>query len=259
MASEPNTRQLSMVFNEVRPIRGFEDIVIQVQDAIIKGQLKAGDRLPNERELGGLFGVSRPTLREAIRVLEADGMVEVRRGTNGGTFIAEPKAQQVGQALAALIRFRGATVMELAEFRGNFEAETAYWAAKRATPQQIVRLTEIASRFAELVAEAGTPWSKLVELDIAFHEEVAYASQNQIRVAIMLAIHGVLHKTSLSIGEFETTEWRQQQVKDLDAVVQAIARRQFQAAKRLMREHVMRNVKVEVDQELKPRRGRAGD
>ncbi len=244
MTIEPDVKHLTRVFHEVRTVRGFEDVALQIQQAIIDGRLKAGDRLPNERELGSVFGVSRPTLREAIRRLEAAGIVEVKRGINGGTFITEPNPNQVGQALAALIRFRGATADELAEFRANFEAETAYWAAKRATGDQISRLLEIAHQFSEISSLSETPWSKIVDLDIAFHEEVAYASQNQIRVAIMLAVHDVLQRASLRIGEVEDLEWRQQQAEDLSAIAQAIGHRRTAQAKRLMRQHVELNLRI---------------
>lgn len=248
MQFESNTHELSKIFNEVKPVRGFEDIVIQIQDAIVGGQLKAGDKLPNERDLGAVFGVSRPTLREAIRVLEADGVVVVRRGTNGGSFIAEPKPDQVGHALEALIRFHGATIVELAEFRAGFEPDTAYWAAKRASSTQVKHLLEIAAEFRGLAEFDTVPWSRLVDLDIAFHEEVARSSQNQIRVAIMLAVHGVLHKTEMTIEGIQDLPWRQQQASDLEQIAVAISKRQFRIAKRLMKEHVLRNVEVEVVQ-----------
>ncbi len=242
--ADSDLQQMHHMFNEVRPVRGFDDIALQIQKAIVDGRLKAGDRLPNERDLGAIFGVSRPTLREAIRSLEAAGVVEVRRGTNGGTFISEPKADQVGQALATLIRFRRATADELAEFRANFETETAYWAAKRATQNQIDRLLEISNQFKEAISRTDTSWSQVVDLDLAFHEEVAHASQNQIRVAIMLAIHEVMRKSALLIGNMEDMKWRIEQADDLRAIANAIGKHQVRVARRLMKEHVLRNIQA---------------
>lgn len=251
MTNESDANQFQGVFNEVRPIRGFEDIAAQIQQAIYSGQLKSGDKLPNERELVSLFGVSRPTLREAIRLLEAEGIVEVRRGVNGGTYVAEPKPDQVGRALETLIRFRGVTVGELAEFRENFESETAYLAAERATPEQIDRLLEIAERVTALANDPATPWPRLVDLDIAFHEEVAYASQNQIRVAIMLSIHGLLHKASLFVGKIDSLSWRLQQAADLTAIARAISHRQPRSARKAMKVHVLRNVESEILRQMR--------
>lgn len=242
--AESRVKHLQNMFNEVQPHRGFDDIVMQIQESIFQGNLKPGDRLPNERELGGVFGVSRPTLREAIRSLEAAGYVEVRRGTHGGTFITEPKAEQVGQSLSALIRFRGATAQELAEFRSSFEGETAFWAAKRATENHKQRLREIVSQLEDVTHNQQTPWEAFVDLDLAFHEELARATQNQIRVAVMLAIHDVIRKNALIIGNVEDMKWREQQLVDLNEITLAVEGNKVEEAKRLMQAHVERNVRM---------------
>jgi GntR family transcriptional repressor for pyruvate dehydrogenase complex len=231
----------------VRPSRGFESIVSQIQQAVYNGKLKVGDRLPNERELVNTFGVSRPTIREAFRVLEAEGMVEIRRGVKGGAFIIEPNPDQAGRALEALIRFRGASDSELVEFRSNFEAESAYWAAKRATEDEIQKLFDIEKEFSRLASCPDTPWSKLVDLDISFHEEVAYATHNQIRIAIMLAVHGVLRRTSLTIERKDTKEWRDQQSNDLKSIAKAISSKNGDAARMTMEQHVLKNVHAVID------------
>src|SRR3954462_2959257 len=87
------------LFTEVKRTRSSDDVVDQIRTAIISGQLKTGDRLPNERDLCGIFGVSRATLREGLRTLEALGAIEIRPGAAGGIFAAEPQADQVGAAL----------------------------------------------------------------------------------------------------------------------------------------------------------------
>jgi len=231
------------LFNLVRPVRGFEDIAAQVQDAIEKGELAPGDKLPNERDMATVFGVSRPTVREAIRVLEAANMVEVRRGVHGGVFILEPTAEHVGHALEALLRFQRASVLDLAEFRGSFESSTAFIAAQRAKPEQVERLKQIAVTYRRLVEEER-PWSKLIQLDMDFHQEVANATQNQIRVAIMLGIQGVLRQVSLKLSDDKA--WRDIQVNDVEAVVQAIVDRDPEKASSAMKEHVLRNIEAEL-------------
>ena len=233
------------LFTAVRPVRSFEDIALQIQRAVADGRLKDGDRLPNEREMGVTFGVSRATLREALRVLEGAGVVTVRRGAGGGVFVAEPRADQVAQALEALIRFRGATAAELAEFRVGFEGETAYWAAKRATPADAARLAETAQTYAREAVSPHAPWSALVDLDVAFHEQVARASRNQVRLAIMLAIHGALRDASLSIETLADRAFREREGAELAALARAIGRRQPRVTQRLMREHVSWNARAE--------------
>lgn len=243
MVEGQKTHYIGM-FTKVKPIRGFEDVVAQIQDAIVSGQIKTGDQLPSERDLANLFNVSRTTVREAIRVLEAEQVVEVKRGVNGGVFIIEPKPDQVGRSLESLIRFRGATTEDLAEFRSDFEVRMAYLAAQRATEEEIAELTEIADRLNQLSEDTRTTWAELVAIDLSFHEKIASASHNQIYVAIILGIHNVLRRTSLSIERKASAEWRKQQAVDVRNIVSAIRDKDPERARKAMEEHILKNINL---------------
>src|SRR3954464_10069055 len=93
-------------FAKVR--RSFDDVLEQLREAILSGRVRPGERLPNERELCETFGVGRPTLREALRSLEAVGMIEVRPGKGGGSYAVTPSESTLGDALASLGSLRGA-------------------------------------------------------------------------------------------------------------------------------------------------------
>ncbi len=192
-----------------------------------------------------VFGVSRPTIREALRVLESEGLLEIRRGVNGGSFISEPNPDQAGRALEALIRFRGASTLELTEFRANFEADSAWWAAKRATEEEIEELNVIVEQFKQEAGKPSTTWSKLVDLDIAFHEKIAYSTHNQIRIAIMLAIYGIIRKSSLIIECIEDEDWRLQQYTDLLGILEAIKNNDQELARERMYDHVYKNLEIQ--------------
>lgn len=243
----------STLFTEVKRMRSSDDVVEQIRDAIISGQLKSGDRLPNERDLCVVFGVSRATLREGLRTLEALGAIEIRPGATGGIFAAEPHGDQVGAALESLLRFRHVTVQELAEFRTSFEGETAHWAAQRATEEDVERLLDLAEQFILLADVEGVPWRTLAELDIAFHEAIAEAAKNQVRVAIMLGIHRALHLASTSIENEMTPAARRSIGKELRSIVAAIEHRDATLARKLMRKHVKKfsdlERKVQVENE----------
>jgi DNA-binding FadR family transcriptional regulator len=241
----PTTRRATLpaeetakLFTEVKRSRTSDDVVTQIKDAIIARRLETGDRLPNERELCRLFGVSRPTLREALRTLEVLGVIEIRPGAAGGTFVSEPQGDHVGAALGALLRFRRATVHELAEFRVGFEGETARWAALRADDEDVARLTEIANRFTDLAEEDGLPWRILVELDVAFHEALAEASKNAVRVGIMLGIHRALHEASSSLADHASPTVRRRIGDELRAIAAAVAAHDAARAGQLTRRHV---------------------
>src|SRR4051812_41328045 len=86
-------------FVPAQRVRSFDHIVEQIRAVIGSGGMAPGDRLPSERDLGVAFGVSRTTLREALRALEAQGVIEIRTGSRGGAFIAEPSPDLVAGAL----------------------------------------------------------------------------------------------------------------------------------------------------------------
>ncbi|MFE5430732.1 FadR/GntR family transcriptional regulator [Peribacillus simplex] len=231
-------------FSKVEPVRGFDEVVRQIQEAISSGKFKVGERLPSERTLSEIFNISRPTIREAIRVLEAEKVVEVKKGVKGGAFIIEPGPDQIGKSLEALIRFKNTTVDEFTEFRLEFEGQTAYLAAERATTSQIESLNKIAKQIKLQAMDSNFNRTEYVKYDILFHEEVAYASNNQIRVAIMLGLHNAFHKMSIDIGDLENEEWQLRDYKDIEAIVHAISNRNPQLAKKKMEEHVQRNSEI---------------
>ncbi len=235
----------AVLFTAVKRLRTSDDIVAQVRDAILAGQLKRGDRLPNERQLCRAFGVSRASLREALRTLEAIGAVEIRLGAKGGIFVSEPDGDQVGSALEALMRFRGVTVAELAEFRTSFEGETASWAALRADERDMEELEELVRRFEALIADDAVPWETFANLDIAFHEAIARASKNQVRVAIMLAIHRALQRASFSLSPLVTSAVQRSIGRELAGIAEAVRERNARLAASRMRRHVRKFSELE--------------
>jgi DNA-binding FadR family transcriptional regulator len=233
------------IFTEVKRKRSSDDVVSQISNAIVSEQLVVGQRLPNERELCRSFGVSRATLREALRTLEALGAIEIRPGVSGGAFVSEPQGEQVGAALDALLRFRGATAHELAEFRVSFESETARWAAERADEEDIVLLEELAARFSDLAKLDNLPWSALVEVDVAFHEAVAQASKNEVRVAIMLGIQRALLRAETSLAGHADRAVRRSIGAELRRIAAAVASHDSARAASLMRRHVKKFSELE--------------
>src|SRR5262245_45477247 len=165
-------------FVPAQRVRSFDHIVGQIREAIASGGLEPGARLPSERELGTTFGVSRTTLREALRALEAQGVIEIRTGSRGGAFVAEPSADLVAGALGSLLRFRSATARELAEFRVPFEAENAAWAARRADPAALAQLEHIVGDVEVRASDASVPWEEVAPLEVRFHDAVARATGN---------------------------------------------------------------------------------
>ena len=227
-------------FTAVRRVRSFDEVVMQIQEAILGGRYRTGDRLPNERELSAMLDVSRPTLREALRSLEVLGILDIRPGKRGGIFVAAPSGSGVGSALEAQILLRGATTAELNEFRTSFEGETAAWAAERADAQDARRLLEHAARVRVAAAREDTRWEQMVDLDVHFHELVAQASKNQVRVAVMLGLLRAVQNVELRVTPLADPGLHRDVAAELTAVAEAISEHEPARARAAMRSHLDR-------------------
>lgn len=109
-------------------MRSFEDVVEQIRASIVTGTLPVGERLPSERELAEMFGVSRPTLREALRVLEAVGLLDIRLGAQGGAFAGGDDHAPTSVISALLATHAASHPDDLGELRATHHADNAYWA-----------------------------------------------------------------------------------------------------------------------------------
>src|SRR5207342_1855343 len=121
-------------FAPARRVRSLDDVYLQIRNAILSGQIAEGERLPSERDLCERLQVGRPTLLEAL------GILEIRPGKGGGAYAVRPSEATLGAALSTLVSMRGASAQELAEFRLSFEEENAWWAARRANETDIATL-----------------------------------------------------------------------------------------------------------------------
>src|SRR4051794_26240322 len=130
------------MFTQVRQARVSGEIASQIVTAIVEGRLSSGDRLPSERELGEQFGVSRMTVRDALRVLEARGLISVKVGARGGAFVADATADRVAESMSTMLRLKRMSLSELAEARKIIEGAAAELAAQRADDDDIRRLEE---------------------------------------------------------------------------------------------------------------------
>jgi DNA-binding FadR family transcriptional regulator len=196
----------------------------RIRRTILVEGLRAGDPLPSEAELIAEHGISRPTVREAIRILDAEGFVEVRIGRNGGLRVAEPKAEALGEWLATQLAMRATTVHSLLEFRVVVEPVAAGLAAQRATPEQLRMLREAVH-------------SPSAEEELDFHLFVADATQNELLRVLLRAVHTGLREHHIY----------QAPATDVDAAAgrriharlfAAIADRDSELASTLMRKHL---------------------
>ncbi|MEJ2708426.1 MAG: FadR/GntR family transcriptional regulator [Anaerolineales bacterium] len=170
------TGKADILFESVEKSRLSNDIARQVEQAIREGRYLQGDSLPSERELTKIFNVSRPILREALRILEFQGLISIEQGR--GSFVKDPSSDILNVPLRAWITENKDYVAEYYEARLAIEPVCAALAAERASAKQIQRLWEI------VAPEDGRVDKKLeaasyVPLDIDFHNEIARISGNR--------------------------------------------------------------------------------
>jgi GntR family transcriptional repressor for pyruvate dehydrogenase complex len=229
-------------FVPVRRVRSFDDVVAQLREAILTGQVRQGERLPGERELTQAFAVSRPTVREALRHLEATGLVEVRQGKGGGAFAIAPSSSVVGDAVATFLNLQGASLRDLAEFRLSFEPENAWWAAQRADDDDILDLKALVAEAKDVMA-AGGSWEPIGEVDARWHEALARATKNNLRIGISQGIHdAVMHQVRALAPT--AAQYGAEIPRDLARITRSVAERRPDDARDAMRTHVERFIKL---------------
>lgn len=219
--NDEQTAEPASLFSSVRRVRSFDDVVRQIRHAVLSGKIAFGERLPSERDLAVLLDVSRPTLREGVRALEAEGLIEIRLGSSGGIYASAPDGQLIGSALESLMLIRSASRWELQEFRRAFEPENANLAALRAIDVDIEALHESEERLRSAIT-SDLDDNAIVAAESAFHEAVAAASHNEVRVAIMMGISQASRRTFETLAATSDAEDMHAALTKLGHVVDAI-------------------------------------
>ncbi|MGE5726776.1 MAG: FadR/GntR family transcriptional regulator [Acidobacteriota bacterium] len=219
------------MYKIVRTSRLYEQIVQQIEDTILKGNLKPGDQLPAERDLAEQFGVSRTAVREAVKALREKGLVEAYTGR--GTFVTNGTLHAIRQSLDLMVKIGqtdGAT--QLVEVREILEPEIAALAADRAEEQHLAALREaVAIMDASLENAEG-----FIEADLDFHLALAEAAGNPIILSLIDSIVGLLREQRL--GTFETAGGPQRGQYYHRRILGAIETRNAEQARSEMRAHL---------------------
>ena len=127
-------------FQPVQPVRAYQRIVEQVEDALVRGDLRPGQRLPSERELVSQFEVSRSTVREALRVLESNGVVRSRPGDPNGPEVLPFSSGALRKQMVRLARVDEVSLSELVSFRMILDGSATMLAAQLRTPEQLAEM-----------------------------------------------------------------------------------------------------------------------
>lgn len=222
-------------FSKVTPTRTFEGIAKQIEEAILNGELKPDDRLPSERDLQKVFGVGRASVREAVRILENNGLIEVRTGSiNGGIYVKHLSPSYTVDSLQRLFLTEQINIKELIEYRVELEGVTVSWAAQRATQEDISNIEDI---IAKMKVESNR--TRFNNDDLQFHIIIAQAAKNRISTLVMRAIRQTLLRVMQETFANDMDERKISNIiQEHRAILGAIKERDSGKAQLAMREHI---------------------
>lgn len=219
------------MYKVVQSSRLYEQIVDQIEQSVQRGDLKAGDQLPAERELAEQFGVSRTAVREAVKALREKGLVEAYPGK--GTFITSGSSNPMRQSLDRMMKSANVDAKSsLVEVREILEPEIAALAAQRASEENLNSLREAVA----VMDAAKRDPDAYIEADLDFHLELAEAASNPLILSLIDSIVGVLREQRMRIFEVEGGPDRGQYHHK--KILEAMERRDAEGAREAMRAHL---------------------
>jgi GntR family transcriptional repressor for pyruvate dehydrogenase complex len=223
-----------MRFQPIKPKKVSTQIAEQIRTSILNGEFSPGDKLPPERELAEMFGVSRPSVREALNILSSSGMVMSYQG--GGTVVMSLVDPAMGHPLSELIRVEQERALDVIEVRKGMESWTAFYAAQRALPEDLRRLEEIVGGMQRNLED----FRPSEDLDANFHIVIARSTHNIVWLHLMQSLFDVMK-------EFQQSVWRAVYLTSEDhhllythhrRIFEAIRAKDAEAARTAMIEHL---------------------
>jgi GntR family transcriptional repressor for pyruvate dehydrogenase complex len=240
-------REESALFQTVSKQRLVDRVVADIQDLIIQGKLAVGTKLPPERELAELFGVSRTVIREAVRILVTKGLLESKHGI--GTMVRQVTRDQLVEPLGWLLQRNGATLDDLHEVRTILEVEIAGEAAKRATNEDIARLEQVL----EHALTVRTNPAAFAASDAEFHQLLAGILHNSMLAVLLDSIRTLMAEIRLKVSRY--SEFDTVVLADHAAILAAIRVRNAVDARKAMHNHLVhaREFQRALEQEIEPK------
>jgi GntR family transcriptional repressor for pyruvate dehydrogenase complex len=183
------------MFKTAKFTRVSHNIVQQIRDLIINGSLKPGQRLPSEQKLSEEFGVSKATLREAIRVLEALGMLDVRQGVSGGAFVREIDDEIIREHLYNYFFFQNPDIKDFTQLRSIVEPRVVEMIVDRMTDKDLAEFDDLLLRTEKKLNEDQF----FFDLDNEFHHKIAKLSGNRVIVFVVDSMKAAVVNIKLKV------------------------------------------------------------
>lgn len=228
---------------QLRQPRLADMVAAVLRERIVDGKLRDGDLLPKQDELLEEFRISRPSLREALRILESEGLLTVRRGNVGGSVVEAPTPETSAYMFGLVLQSRKGTVSELAEAIQHIEPITASLCATREDREDAV-VPQLRANLVECEAAVGDGPAFTV-LARRFHEEMVAACGNQTLILMVGALESLWSEQEAqwaqraqSQGQYPEERYRREVLAAHKAILGAISAGQAEKAARLARRHL---------------------
>jgi len=222
------------MFRPVSTDRISQVIVDQIKEAVFQKRLNPGDKLPSERQLMSQFKTSRVTMREALRTLEQFGILEIKRGTEGGAFIRDPNTKFVNNFLQDMFSMGKIKIYNLTEARMAIEPFSVKLATERITEDSLKKVKQNIQEATECLNKGNKNDARL--LDLEFHRLIAQASQNPVIFFMIDSIMDINENNISSIPLAEKTVERTNRYHE--QIYAAIKSRDVREAQDLMLKHI---------------------
>jgi GntR family transcriptional repressor for pyruvate dehydrogenase complex len=189
----------------IKPKKAYELVVERIQNMIVDGELKKGQKLMTEREMSVKLEVSRPTVREALRALEVIGLIESRHGE--GNFVKESFKEALIKPLSLVFILENSEPKDILELRKMIEIKTASMAAENRTEEEMEHLKDLFNQFKE-----ETDQARLITLDNEFHSCLAHITRNQLVISMYDAMSVLMENFTRDIHKIALVEYLEGEV-----------------------------------------------
>lgn len=206
-----------------------------LREKILKGELPEGAELPAEREMGEQAGLSRATVREALRILESEGLISTRTGRKGGSSVARPSSATIENSVGIFIRGQRIRFEAVLETRAAIEPASARFAALHRTDDDLAELERCHANLEQ--ASRDSDLQAYVKANLDWHVQVVRASHNELLIAFISAVSQPVYEAT-EVEGFNSQQVRDAVIKAHLKVMDAIRESDGDAAARRMERHV---------------------